>query len=218
MAAIPIGIDLGTTYSCIACFKDNRPEVIINKLGNRTTPSWVMFSEGEYDVGESAMKAGGSDAIFDAKRMIGLRFDDVELQKDMKRWPFSVVNIDGFPKVQFQDQQKMLSPEEISSHVLSYLKGCAETALGCKITDVVITVPAYFSHTQRQKTTAAAKIAELNVLKLLSEPLAGALTFGHRKSGTLGHVLVFDLGGGTFDVSIVKIDGKDYHAGKSRLW
>ena len=209
-----VGIDLGTTYSCVGVFRHNRVDILANDMGNRTTPSYVAFTEDERLVGDAAKNQcamNPANTVFDAKRMIGRKFSDPVVQKDMKHWPFKVVRGDGDrPKVQvqFKGETKEFFPEEISAMVLGKMKETAETMLSEKVTDAVITVPAYFNDGQRQATKDAGVIAGLNVLRIINEPTAAAIAFGlNEKSDKERHVLIFDLGGGTFDVSLLDIDG-----------
>lgn len=207
-----IGIDLGTTYSCAAIFQDDNLITIENDLGDRTTASWVSFTEHECIVGNAARAAccNPSNMIYDAKRMIGRQFSDSMVQEDAKHWPFKVVNVATKPKVQVEckGDKQLLTPEEISSKVLRYLKECAELKLGEEVTRAVVTIPAYFNNSQRQATMDAAQLAGLKVLRLLSEPFAAAMAYGlGMKYQFTGNILVYDLGGGTFDVSILKVDG-----------
>jgi len=209
---LAIGIDLGTTYSCVGIFQHGKVEIIANDQGNRTTPSYVAFTDTERLVGDAAKNQAAlnpTNTVFDAKRLIGRKYNDKSVQSDMKLWPFKVVEVDSRPKIQAEHkgEQKRFSPEEISSMVLIKMKGIAESYLGQKATDAVITVPAYFNDAQRQATKDAGAIAGLNVLRVINEPTAAALAYGLDK-GQKGekNVLIFDLGGGTFDVSILSID------------
>jgi L1 cell adhesion molecule like protein len=211
MAAI--GIDLGTTYSCVGVFKHGRVDILANEMGNRTTPSYVAFTEDERLVGDAAKNQAAmnpSNTIFDAKRLIGRKFSDSIVQKDMQHWPFKVIRGDGDkPKIQVQwkKEKKDFYPEEISAMVLGKMKETAENMLTEKVTDAVITVPAYFNDGQRQATKDAGVIAGLNVLRIVNEPTAAAIAFGlSEKSEKERNVLIFDLGGGTFDVSLLEID------------
>ena len=204
-----IGIDLGTTYSCVGVFQHGRVEIIANDQGNRTTPSYVSFTEAERLVGDPAKSLAAlnpENTVFDVKRLIGRNYDDPKIQKDLEYWPFTVVNQDNKPKiwVRFKGERKMFCPEEISAMVLTKMKETAEMFLGQKVKDAVITVPAYFNDSQRQATKDAGKIADLNVLRIINEPTAAAIAYGlHEHSAGEKNILVYDLGGGTFDVSIL---------------
>ncbi|KAL7671518.1 hypothetical protein ACOME3_006414 [Neoechinorhynchus agilis] len=207
-----IGIDLGTTYSCVAVFQHGKVEIIANDQGNRTTPSYVAFTDSERLIGDAAknqVALNPTNTVFDAKRLIGRRFQDSSVQSDMKHWPFKVLNDGGKPKVQveYKGELKAFYPEEISSMVLTKMKEIAESYLGRKITDAVVTVPAYFNDSQRQATKDAGMIAGLNVLRIINEPTAAAIAYGLDKKVTgEKNVLIFDLGGGTFDVSVLLIE------------
>jgi len=208
---VAIGIDLGTTYSCVGWWKDNRCEIIANDQGNRTTPSFVSFTETERLIGDGAKNQSSmnpENTIFDAKRLIGRKFDDPAVQSDIKHFPFTVISDDNKPKIQatYQGELKTFQPEEISSMVLTKMKEVAESYIGEKVTDAVITVPAYFNDSQRQATKDAGAIAGLNVLRIINEPTAAAIAYGLDKKDEEKTVLIFDLGGGTFDVSLLSID------------
>jgi len=211
--ASAIGIDLGTTYSCVGVWKDDRVEIIANDQGNRTTPSYVAFTDTERLIGDAAknqVAMNPSNTVFDAKRLIGRKFSDPVVQSDMKHWPFKVISKEGdkpFIQVEYKGETKEFAPEEISSMVLTKMKETAEAFMGKKVTDAVITVPAYFNDSQRQATKDAGRIAGLNVLRIINEPTAAALAYGlDKKSKGENNILIFDLGGGTFDVSLLTID------------
>ncbi|CAG9840273.1 unnamed protein product [Diabrotica balteata] len=207
-----IGIDLGTTYSCVGVWQHGKVEIIANDQGNRTTPSYVAFTDTERLLGDAAknqVAMNPSNTVFDAKRLIGRKFDDPKIQQDIKHWPFKVVSDCGKPKIQidYKGERKTFGPEEISSMVLTKMRETAEAYLGTNVKDAVITVPAYFNDSQRQATKDAGAIAGLNVLRIINEPTAAALAYGLDKNlKGEKNVLIFDLGGGTFDVSILTID------------
>ncbi|KAG8708533.1 ATPase with role in protein import into the ER [Ceratobasidium sp. 395] len=206
-----IGIDLGTTYSCVAIYQGGRVDIITNEQGNRITPSWVGFSESERLIGDTAKQAfhtNPSQTVFDVKRLIGRRYDDGQLQEDIRHWPFRVVSNHGRPAVEvfFQGSLKVFTPQEISAMILSKLKETAEAYLGHPVTHAVITVPAYFNDEQRQATKDAGQIAGLNVLRMINEPTAAAIAYGLDKKGMESSMIVYDLGGGTFDVSLLRVN------------
>jgi len=207
-----IGIDLGTTYSCVGVMKNGRVEIIPNDQGNRITPSYVGFTEaGERLVGEAAKNQAAlnpENTFFDIKRLIGRTYSDPHLQRDKKLLPFKIVEDNGTPKVeaQIKGETKRMAPEEISAMVLSKMKDVAEAYLGKKITSAVVTVPAYFNDAQRQATKDAGTIAGLNVLRIINEPTAAAIAYGLGDTGKEKKILIFDLGGGTFDVSLLTIE------------
>jgi L1 cell adhesion molecule like protein len=209
-----IGIDLGTTYSCVANYEGNNVEIIANEQGSFTTPSFVSFTDEERLIGEAAKNQAAmnpANTVFDVKRLIGRRFDDPTVKKDVESWPFKVVDQGGSPMVQVEylKETKTFSPQEISSMVLMKMKEVAETKLGKKVQKAVITVPAYFNDNQRQATKDAGAIAGLNVLRIINEPTAAAIAYGlgSGKSDKERNVMIYDLGGGTFDVSLLNIQG-----------
>merc|ERR1711935_656176 len=206
-----IGIDLGTTYSCVGVYKNGRVEIIPNDQGNRITPSYVAFDGDERFIGDSAKNQAAlnpTNTVFDIKRLIGRRFTDDTVQKDMKLLPFDIVDKDTKPyvNVQVNGQSKSFSPEEISAMILGKMREIAEAFLGRSIGNAVVTVPAYFNDAQRQATKDAGTISSLNVLRIINEPTAAAIAYGLDKKGGEKNILVFDLGGGTFDVSLLTID------------
>lgn len=209
---VVIGIDLGTTYSCVGVWKNDRVEIVANDAGNRTTPSYVSFNNKERVIGEAAknqMVSNPANTIYDAKRVIGRNEDDSLLQEDMKNWQFNIVfkNKNPFFKVTYLNEEKLFRPEEISAMVLSKMKSIVETYVGENVTDAVITVPAYFNDSQKECTKNAGKIAGLNVLRIINEPTAAALAYGlDTKASKASNIIVYDLGGGTFDVSLLRID------------
>ena len=207
-----IGIDLGTTYSCVGIYKNGAVEVIANSQGNRTTPSYVSFKDNERLVGDAAKNSASSNpfnTVYDAKRLIGREFNDPLLQNEMKSLSYKVVNDKGKAKisVDYMGDTKNFTPEEISAMLLTELKDIASAYMGEEITDAVITVPAYFNDAQRQATKDAGMIAGINVLRIINEPTAAAIAYGLDKNRTKeSNILIFDLGGGTFDVSLLSIE------------
>jgi L1 cell adhesion molecule like protein len=199
---ICIGVDLGTTTSCLGIWQNDRVEIIANEQGNRTTPSYVSFTSEERLIGDAAKQqcAGNpKNTIFDAKRLIGRRFDDAAVQENMKHWPFKIANVSGKPKVEveFKGETKQFLPEEIGAMVLTKMKQIAESYLGQEVKSAVITVPAYFNDSQRQATKDAGAIAGLNVLRIINEPTAAAIAYGLDKvgDGKTRNIVVFDCGG-----------------------
>ncbi|KAF4568329.1 ATPase with role in protein import into the ER [Pleurotus pulmonarius] len=206
-----IGIDLGTTYSCVGVQRGGRVEIIANDQGHRITPSWVSFADDERLVGDAAKNAYHSNpenTVFDAKRLIGRKMDDPDIKRDMKHWPFKVREKLGKPviTVKYHGADKDFTPEEISAMVLGKMKETAEAYLGEKVTHAVVTVPAYFNDAQRQATKDAGTIAGLQVLRIINEPTAAAIAYGLNKKAGESQIIVYDLGGGTFDVSLLSID------------
>ncbi len=209
---VAIGIDLGTTYSCVGVWRDNRCEIIANDQGNRTTPSYVAFSNDERIIGDGAKNQAAmnpTNTVYDAKRLIGREFKDQIVQQEMKGFPFQVKD-DGTGKpvieVEYKDETKTFHPEEISAMVLTKMKETAEAYLGENVSEAVVTVPAYFNDGQRQATKDAGQIAGLNVLRIINEPTAAAIAYGLDNQSNEQNVLIFDMGGGTFDVSLLNID------------
>ncbi|KAJ3496974.1 hypothetical protein NLJ89_g10410 [Agrocybe chaxingu] len=207
-----IGIDLGTTYSCVGVWQNDRVEIIANDQGNRTTPSYVSFSDNERLIGDATknqVAMNPHNTVFDAKRLIGRKYDDPEVQSDIKHFPFKVFSKGGKPyvKVEYRGEEKEFSPEEISSMILLKMKETAEAYLGTTVTNAVVTVPAYFNDSQRQATKDAGTISGMNVLRIINEPTAAAIAYGlDKKVSGERNVLIFDLGGGTFDVSLLTIE------------
>ena len=207
-----IGIDLGTTFSCLGVWQNNKVEIIANDQGNRTTPSYVAFTENERIVGNGAKNQcaqNPSNTVFDAKRFIGRKFSDPVLQNDIKHFPFKVVaDKDDKPLIQvkYKNEKRTFQPEEISAMILSKMKEIAESYLGEEVKDAVVTVPAYFNDSQRQATKDAGVIAGLNILRIINEPTAAAIAYGLDNSNDEKNILIYDLGGGTFDVSLLNIE------------
>lgn len=205
-----IGIDLGTTYSCVGIFKNSQVEVIPNELGNRITPSVVSFTDQERLIGEAAKNQASmnpSRTVYDVKRLIGRRYSDTTVQYDKKYLPYEIVDKEGKPYISItsNNENKVYAPEEISAMILTKMKEIAESYSGKKIKNAIVTVPAYFNDAQRQATKDSGIIAGLNVVRVLNEPTAAAIAYGLDKQEEQ-NILVFDLGGGTFDVSILTID------------
>ena len=206
-----IGIDLGTTYSCVGVWKNNMVEIIPNEQGSRITPSVVAFTEEERLVGEAAKNQATKNpqgTIYDVKRLIGRKFHEKEVQHDAKFLPYEIVNSEGkaYIKTNFKGESKVFSPEQVSAMVLEKMKQIAEKYLSKEVKNAVVTVPAYFNDSQRQATKDAGTISGLNVLRIVNEPTAAAMAYGLNKKGPEMTILVFDLGGGTFDVSILSIE------------
>jgi len=207
-----VGIDLGTTYSFVGVWQHDRVEIIANEQGNRTTPSYVAFGDTERLVGDAAKNQAAMNPIntvFDAKRLIGRKFSDPVVQADMKLWPFKVIRGEAekpMIQVEYKGETKQFSAEEVSAMVLNKMKAVAESYLGKEVKNAVVTVPAYFNDSQRQATKDAGTISGLNVLRIINEPTAAAIAYGLDKKGGEHNVLIFDLGGGTFDVSLLTIE------------
>ncbi|XP_039041446.1 heat shock cognate 70 kDa protein 2-like [Hibiscus syriacus] len=210
-----IGIDIGTTYSCVGVWQHDRVEIIANDQGNRTTPSYVAFTDTERLIGDAAknqVAMNPTNTVFDAKRLIGRRYSDPSVQSDMKLWPFKVIPGPGDKPmivVTYKGEEKQFAAEEISSMVLTKMKEIVEAYLGSTIKNAVVTVPAYFNDSQRQATKDAGVIAGLNVMRIINEPIAAAIAYGlDKKAASSGekNVLIFDFGGGTFDVSLLTIE------------
>ena len=211
-----IGIDLGTCYSRVGVFRNGKIEVIPNEMGARSTPSCVTFTDTERLIGESAKNQADLNplnSVFDIKRLIGRRFSEETVQKNITSWPFKVVSSNDRPQIEvdFKKETKQFHPEEISAMVLMKMKEIAEAHLGGQVKDAVISVPAHFNDAQRAATKDSATIAGLNVLRLINEPTAAALAYGlERKDPGETNLLIFDLGGGTLDVSVVTIEGRKF--------
>lgn len=206
-----IGIDLGTTYSCVGIYKNGKVEIIPNEFGSRITPSVVAFTDEERLIGEAAKNQASLNptrTVYDVKRLIGRKYSDKTVQHDKKFLPYEIVNKEGKPYVSttVKGSQKSFAPEEISAMVLQKMKMIAENYLGMEIKNAVVTVPAYFDDSQRQATKDAGIIAGLNVARIINEPTAAAIAYGLDKKNAEKNILVYDLGGGTFDVSILTID------------
>ena len=197
---LSIGIDLGTTFSCVGIYRNGMVEVIANDQGNRTTPSFVSFTSEERLIGDAAKSSASSNpknTVYDAKRMIGRNFNDTAVQEEMKHYSYDVVNKNNKPviEVEYRNERKQFTPEEISSMILYKMKEVAEAYLGETVKDAVITVPAYFNDAQRQATKDAGAIAGLNILRIINEPTAAAIAYGLDKKGASKNVLIFDCGG-----------------------
>ena len=206
-----IGIDLGTTYSCVGVFRNGQVEIIANDQGNRITPSYVSWAGGERLVGDAAKNQATinpENTVFDVKRLIGRKFKDKTVQHDKKMFPFDLVNRKGKPYVEVtvEGEKKQFAPEEVSAMILQKMRSTAESFLDKEITNAVVTVPAYFNDAQRQATKDAGTISGLNVERIINEPTAAAIAYGLDKKGGEKNILVFDLGGGTFDVTLLTID------------
>merc|ERR1711990_964695 len=213
MTNTSIGIDLGTTYSCVGVWQNDKVEIVANDQGINTTPSYVAFTEEERLIGDAAknqVARNPMNTVFDAKRLIGRKFSEQTVQNDCKLWPFKVVSGPSEKPlivVKYMGEEKKFQAEEISSMVLTKMKEIAETFLGKTVKNAVVTVPAYFNDSQRQATKDAGTISGLNILRIINEPTAAAIAYGlDKKVGAERNVLIFDLGGGTFDVSILTIE------------
>jgi len=206
-----IGIDLGTTYSCVGVFQNGKVEIIANEQGNRITPSYVAFTSTERLIGDAAKNQVASNpenTVYDAKRLIGRKYNDRTVKADMKLWPFEVFDKDSKPyiRVEFKGKKQTFAAEEISAMVLTKMKNIAQDYLGKDVTHAVITVPAYFDDAQRQSTKDAGTIAGLTVMRIINEPTAAAIAYGLDKNNKETNIMVYDLGGGTFDVSLLTLD------------
>jgi L1 cell adhesion molecule like protein len=194
-----IGIDLGTTNSCVGIYRDGRVEIIANDQGNRTTPSFVSFTSEERLIGDPAKTIAASNAkntVYDAKRLIGRNYNDSHMKEEMKHFSYDIIDKNNKPiiEVEYKNEKKQFTPEEISSMILYKMKEISESFLGETVTDAVITVPAYFNDSQRQATKDAGVIAGLNVLRIINEPTASAIAYGLDDKGSK-NVLIFDCGG-----------------------
>ena len=206
-----IGIDLGTTYSCVGIYKNGKVEIIPNELGSKITPSVVAFTDEERLIGEAAKNQASINptrTVYDVKRLVGRKFTDATVQSDLKFLPYKIVNRDSKPYIETEvkGEKKTYAPEEISAMVLRKMKEVADNYLGMDVVNAVVTVPAYFNDAQRQATKDAGTIAGLNVARIINEPTAAAIAYGLDKKNSESNILVYDLGGGTFDVSILTID------------
>ncbi|CAG8728983.1 10563_t:CDS:2, partial [Funneliformis mosseae] len=207
-----VGIDLGSTYSCVGVWINDRIEIITNDQGHRTTPSYVAFTESERLIGDAAknqVNMNPYNTVFNVKRLIGRNFSDEVIQSDIKHWPFKIIEKNGKPHIQvsFKGEKKDFTPEEISSMILVKLKETAEAYLGTKVNNAVITSPAYFNDSQRQAIKDAGEIAGLNVLRIINEATAASIAYGlNTRACGERNVLIYDLGGGSFDVSLLTIE------------
>jgi len=206
-----IGIDLGTTYSCVGVFQNGKVEIIANEQGNRITPSYVAFTTNERLIGDAAknqVASNPANTVYDAKRLIGRKYSDRTVKADMKLWPFEVIDKDTKPyvRIEYKGKKQTFAAEEISAMVLTKMKNIAEDFLGKTVTHAVVTVPAYFDDSQRQSTKDAGTIAGLTVMRIINEPTAAAIAYGLDKNNKETNIMVYDLGGGTFDVSLLTLD------------
>jgi len=206
-----IGIDLGTTYSCVGVFQNGKVEIIANEQGNRITPSYVAFTTNERLIGDAAknqVASNPANTVYDAKRLIGRKYTDRTVKADMKLWPFEVIDKDTKPyvRIEYKGKKQTFAAEEISAMVLTKMKNIAEDFLGKTVTHAVVTVPAYFDDSQRQSTKDAGTIAGLTVMRIINEPTAAAIAYGLDKNNKETNIMVYDLGGGTFDVSLLTLD------------